>query len=103
MPKPLVVSIPHSLGQQEALRRVKEGIAYLKTKQAHRVAVLQDNWTDNQVEFIVKAVGQSAAGTIDVAEDQVTCSVQLPGVLGMLADKARWLIEKEGTLLLEKK
>ncbi|UDL95189.1 MULTISPECIES: polyhydroxyalkanoic acid system family protein [Lichenihabitans] len=103
MSKPLVVSIPHHLGKQEALRRLKDGIGYLKTNQSNRISVLEDKWLDDRLEFLVGAMGQTASGSLDVADDQVICTVQLPWVLALLADKAKGLIQKEGTLLLEKK
>ena len=103
MSKPVIVSIPHHLGKQEAVRRIKDGIVHLRTTQANKVSVIEENWEGDQLAFRIGAVGHSVSGTIDVAEDQVTCTVQLPWVLAMLADKARGLIQKEGVLLLEKK
>lgn len=103
MSKPLVVSIPHHLGQQEALRRLKDGIGQLKTTYASKVSVLEDSWTDNVLTYRVSALAQTASGTIDVGAEQVTVTVQLPWLLAVIADKARGLIQKEGTLLLEKK
>ena len=104
MSKPVVVSIPHHLGKQEAVRRIRDGIVHLRTTQANKVSVLEENWDGDNLAFKIGAVGQAVSGTIAVAEDQVTCTVQLPWVLAMLAEKARGLIQKEGNqLLLEKK
>ena len=103
MSKPLVVSLPHHLGKQEALRRLKDGIVHLKTSQAGKMSVIEEQWQDDRLTFRVAALGQTASGTIDVLDDQVTCSVQLPWVLALLAEKARGLIQKEGHLLLDKK
>ena len=103
MTKPLVVSIPHHLGKQEALRRLQDGIGHIKTQYAGKISVLEDTWTGDRLDFKVGTLGQNAAGSIDVSDDQVTCSVQLPWVLALIAEKAKVLIQKEGTLLLEKK
>ncbi len=103
MAKPLVVSIPHHLGQAEALRRLKDGIEHLKTTYAGKVDVLEDRWEDNVLTYRVAALAQSASGTLDVEADQVTVTVQLPWLLAVIAEKAKTLIQKEGTLLLEKK
>ncbi len=103
MSKPLVVSLPHHLGKQEALRRLKDGIAHLKSSQAGKMSVIEEQWQDDRLTFQVAALGQAASGTIDVLDDQVTCSVQLPWMLALLAEKARGLIQKEGHLLLDKK
>ncbi len=103
MSKPLVVSIPHHLGKQEAMRRLKDGIGHLKTTYASKVSVLDDTWTDNVLTYKVSALGQTAAGSLDVGEDHVTVTVLLPWLLALVAEKAKGLIQKEGTLLLDKK
>ena len=51
----------------------------------------------------MSALGQSATGSVDVAEDYVKLEVYLPWLLAMLAETLQPLIRKEGVLLLEKK
>lgn len=103
MTKPLVVSIPHQLGQEEARRRLQTGIAQLREKYGNKVAVLEDKWSDNHLDFRVSALGQGVTGTIDVEPERVTLAVQLPWVLAMLAEKAKSMIQKQGHLLLDHK
>lgn len=103
MTKPLVVSIPHQLGKAEAKRRLVTGIAQLKETYGNKVAVLQDEWTGDRLDFRVTALGQGVSGMIDVGEEAVTLAVELPWVLAVLADKAKALIQKKGQLLLEHK
>jgi hypothetical protein len=52
---------------------------------------------------MLSALGQSASGSIDVAEDYVRLEVFLPWLLARLVGAIRPLIKKEGTLLIEKK
>jgi hypothetical protein len=47
-------------------------------------------------------MGQGLSGWIEVLADRVVMEVNLPGILGMLADKLRPSLEKQGRLLLEK-
>ena len=71
MSAPLVVSIPHSLGREEAMRRLKDGLS----RTASSVPVLkvdEERWEDNRMIFRVRALGQAAAGHVDVADDHVT-------------------------------
>jgi len=103
MSKPLVVSIPHRLGQQEATNRLKAGLGNARSNFGHLLAVEEETWTGNRVQFRVRSLGQSAAGTIDIFEDNVRLEVTLPWLLGMIAEKIAPAIRKEGTLLLEKK
>ena len=79
MPGPLIVSIPHSLGREEAMRRLKAGLS----RAASHVPILhvdEERWEDNRMIFRVRALGQAANGHVDVAEDHVKVEVTLPVV-----------------------
>ena len=41
MPKPLVVSIPHHLGKEEALRRLQSGLGSVRTSYGHLVRLFR--------------------------------------------------------------
>jgi putative polyhydroxyalkanoic acid system protein len=101
--KPLVVSIPHHLGKDEALRRIRTGLGQVRTSFVHLLAVEEEAWTGDHLQFRVRSLGQEAAGTIDVAEDHVRLEVVLPWLLGLLADRLTPMIRREGILMLEKK
>ena len=70
MSEPLVVSIPHHLGKEEALRRLKTGLAEVGTSFGHLFSVTEQIWTGDHLRSQVSALGQSASGSIDVADDQ---------------------------------
>jgi len=102
MSQPLVVSIPHRLGQAEALRRLQGGL----TRSAASFPVLrveEEQWTGNRMAFRVRALGQSASGFVDVGEDHIRLEVTLPWLLQKFAQAAQAVIRKRGDLLLEKK
>ena len=102
MSAPLVVSIPHSLGREEAVRRLKAGL----TRAASSVPVLQvdeERWEDNRMIFRVRALGQAAAGHVDVADDHVRVEVVLPWLLQRFAEAAQIAIRNRGNLLLTKR
>ncbi len=103
MPQPLIVSIPHRLGKEEAVRRLKSGLGSARTNYGHIFNVQEEAWTDNHLQFRVSAVGQTVSGTLDVLEEQVNLVVHLPWLLAKLASAIQPLLRKEGTLLLEKK
>ena len=103
MSEPLVVSIPHRLGKDEALRRLKTGLAQVGTSFGHLFSVREQTWTGDHLRFQVSALGQSASGSIDVAEEYVRLEVFLPWLLARIVGTILPLIRKEGTLLLEKK
>ena len=103
MSKPLTVSIPHRLGKEEALRRLKSGLANAHANFGQFYSVQEETWTGDHLQFRVSALGQAASGSIDVAEDHVRLEVVLPWLLAKIAEKVQPLIRKEGTLMLEKK
>jgi hypothetical protein len=103
MSKPLVVSIPHHLGKEEALRRLKSGLGNVRTNYSHLMSINEETWNGDRLQFQVSALGQGANGIIDVREDQVQLEVTLPWLLQKLAQRIAPAIRKEGTLMLEKK
>jgi hypothetical protein len=100
---PLIVSVPHRLGKEEALRRLKNGLGQAGATFGHLFSVERETWIDNHLQFRISALGQAASGSIDVADDHVRLEVFLPWLLAKLAETLQPLIRKEGTLLLEKK
>lgn len=102
MSAPLVVSIPHRLGREEAARRLKAGL----TRAAASVPVMhveEERWEGDRMNFRIRALGQVAAGQVDVGEDQVRIQVVLPWLLQRFAEVAQATIRKRGQLLLTKK
>lgn len=101
MSAPLVISIPHQLGRAEAVRRLKTGLA----RAASSVPILsveQERWQDDRMDFRVRALGQVAAGIVDVADDHVRVEVTLPWLLQKFAQAAQAAIQQRGRLLLDK-
>ncbi|MGE0210403.1 MAG: polyhydroxyalkanoic acid system family protein [Parvibaculaceae bacterium] len=103
MSKPLTVTVPHKLGKDEAVRRLKTGLGTIRDKFGHLIRIDNEAWAGDRLTFQISALGQSASGTVDVFEQEAVIEVQLPWLLHRIAERATGLIRKEGTLLLEKK
>jgi hypothetical protein len=103
MTKPLVVTIPHRLGQDEAVRRLKSGVRSVQEKFGQFFTLQEETWTGNRLQFRITALAQTASGTIDVRDDHVRLELVLPWLLAKVAATIQPLIHKEGTLMLEKK
>jgi putative polyhydroxyalkanoic acid system protein len=101
MPVPVVVTIPHLLGKEEATRRLEAGFRGVRKGVGASFAVLKDEWKGNHLDFSASLLGQTTKGTVDVADDHVRLEVELPWVLAMLANKAKALVEQQGKLMLE--
>ena len=101
MSAPLVVSIPHRLGRDEAARRLKIGLG----RAAASIPVIQveeERWSGDSMNFRIRALGQIATGQVDVADDHVKVQVMLPWLLQRFAEMAQATIRKRGQLLLTK-
>jgi hypothetical protein len=103
MAQPLVVSVPHRLGREEAVRRLKSGIERTRTEFGTHFAVLEETWTGDHLDLRIAMLGHTTSGTIAVADDHVQIAIELPWLLAMIADKAKALITRHGRLMLEKK
>jgi hypothetical protein len=102
MSAPLIVSIPHRLGREEAMRRLKTGL----TRAASSIPVLkvdEERWEENRMIFRVRALGQAASGHLEVADDHVQLEVTLPWLLQRFAEVAQVAIRNRGNLLLTKR
>ena len=49
MSKPLVVSIPHRLGKDEALRRIRTGLGAVRQNYAQLITVDEEVWTGDYI------------------------------------------------------
>ena len=103
MPPPLIVSVPHRLGTLEATRRLKSGLETVRTKLGQVFTIEEETWTDNRLRFRVRALGQAANGTIDIAEDHARLEIALPWLLAQITDRIQRAIQSQGTLMLDKK
>jgi putative polyhydroxyalkanoate system protein len=102
MGKPVTVSIPHSLGKDEALRRIKTGLEKAKGSFAG-LSLSEQNWNGDTLSFRAGAMGQSVRGEIEALDDHVRIEVELPLILAAMAETAKGLMQSQGKLLLEKK
>lgn len=102
MSEPLVVTIPHKLGKEEALRRVQPALSKV-SKHFPMLQVEEEIWSGDRMSFRVRALGQVASGTITVAEENVRLEVTLPWLLHKFAELVQKTVSTRGRVLLEKK
>ena len=103
MSRPLAVTIPHRLGKQEAISRLRAGLSSARSHFGGVFAVEEEVWDGDTVEFRVRALGQTANGKIETFDDHVRLEVSLPWLLAAFAETIAPVIRKQGHLLLEKK
>lgn len=103
MPQPFIVSIPHKLGKDEAVRRMKAGLSSVKSQYGQLLQVNEEIWSGDRLAFRITALKQQASGTIEVAEDHVRLEVMLPWLLAGIAHGAQAMIRERANRMLEKK
>lgn len=97
------VVVGHRLGKLEAVRRLKEGLARTGGQLGPLIAIEEDTWEGDTLRFRMRALGQTAAASIEVLEDALRIEVSLPWLLAKAAKRLLPILGKEATLLLEKK
>ena len=103
MTAPLVVEIPHKLGKDEAIRRLKRGFGSASAQLGNIFKMHEEIWSGDRLSFRLEAMRQTASGTVDVREDSIRIEVVLPWLLAQMASGIQTAVRKAGTLLLEKK
>ena len=102
MAQPIEVDLPHSLGKDEARRRIANNIHKL-TEHIPGGAIVESGWAGDQLNLRISALGDSVQSTIDVEETKVHVKMLLPGLLGVFAGPIQAALQKKGKLLLEDK
>jgi putative polyhydroxyalkanoate system protein len=100
MSQPIEVDLPHSLGKEEARRRIANNVHKLQ-EHIPGGAQVQSGWTGDQMNLDVQAMGQAVTATIDVQDSKVRLRVLLPGMLGMFSGVIQAALQKKGSVLLE--
>ena len=99
----VTVIIGHRLGKVEAIRRIKEGFARTSGHLGPMIDIEQEAWDGDTVRFRMRALGQTAAGSIEVLEDAMRIEVTLPWLLAKAAKRLVPILRKEASLLLEQR
>lgn len=102
MREPLVITISHRLGREEAKRRIDDGLGHIRDQLTAFVSSLDYAWTGYQLDFSVTAMRQSIDGRIEIEDDLVRVEIRLPLLLRVLANRITGRVRSEAALLLDK-
>lgn len=99
MATPVTVDIPHTLGKAAVRARLDGGIDKISAS-IPGGSVTDHRWEGDTLHFTAKAMGQTIASAVTVYETNVHAVVDLPGILGLFANKIQEYIGKEAPKLL---
>lgn len=102
MSRPLIVSIPHRLGRQEARRRLDSGISRLRPELGVFLGGLDYHWEADTLKFSASAMWQQITGRIEVLDDAVRVEIDLPWMMQLLRDTVARRVRGRGVALLDK-
>lgn len=103
MAKPVVVTIEHRSTKQAVKARLEESLGQIRGQLAPFVNVVDEQWSGDQLQFRLAGLGQTITGNIAIDDRLVRIEVLLPALLGAFGRMIAQRIERQGTLLLEKK
>ena len=96
------VPIPHSLGREEARRRLRDNSHKMADAIPGGMAQVRTDWpSEDRMTLDIIAMGQVLAGHIDVSDSQVVLHVDLPPALGFLEPIVEGAIRQQGQKMLE--
>lgn len=99
MPK-MSVTVPHSLGQAEALARVQTMIGGLKRQYGDQLSELQEQWTGPDGQFSLKAMGFHVSGRVHVSDRDLTLDGDLPLMAAPFKGQIEQMVRQEAERLL---
>jgi len=100
MADPISVDIPHKLGLAGARARIEKGVGKLASF-IPGASVTEHRWDGDILLFTVEAMGQRVASRVEVLENRIRASFDLPPMLHLFAGKIREKLAKDGPKLLE--
>ena len=99
MPK-IDMSVPHSLAQDEAKKRISHLIEDSKTRFAGKVSNVSESWNGYSDSFNFEAMGFSVSGKLEVQPAQVHIVIDLPWAAAMLKGRIETEIRDQARKLL---
>jgi len=94
------LSVPHTLGQAEAVERLKKFLTKIKENYSDQISDLSGEWTDNELNFGFKTYGFRLEGTLTALPAEVLVDLQIPFAAIMFKGKIEQSIRSELSRLL---
>lgn len=95
-------AIPHSIGQEEARRRIRSRSGEIAGFIPGGMADVTTSWaSDDRMDLTVNAMGQHLRGHVEIEETQVVFVVDLPPELSFIEPIMQGALESKGRKLLK--
>ncbi len=95
------VPIPHTLGRDEARRRMKANSHQMGDGIPGGASLLETSWpSEDRMNLAVGAMGQHISGHIDIEDNRVVLNIDLPPALGFIEPIIAGAIKQGGQKML---
>ena len=104
MGQTIVVNVPHNLGKGEAKRRIQDGFGAMQQLEAGGlpgVLSFEKRWDGDQFHLKAGGLGQKISAVLEILDDSVKISIDVPNLLAALADFIKSAVTKETAKALE--
>ena len=95
------IAIPHSLGREEARRRMRSNSASIGKAVPGGLAEVSASWpNDDRMMLTISAMGQTMEGNVDIEEDRLLFTLDLPFMLSFAEPMVASMVRDQGHHLL---
>lgn len=100
MANPISIAVPHKMTRDAVRARMKDKVGSLASYIPGNAAV-NSSWPgEDRMVLDIAAMGQTVQAILDIEDDAVRVTAQLPGMLGMFAGVIEGVIRDKGEKLL---
>ena len=99
--KSLEVRVPHSIGRDEARRRLDAAIVRARDEYADKVGGIEATWEgEDRLRLELSVMGMDIDSEVDVGDSELVVRLEVPGMAGLFAGRIKEGIqERLGGLL----
>jgi hypothetical protein len=94
------MSIPHSLGKDEAMNRIRQLLGNVQQRFAGQVKDIQQNWTDNEGTFSFSVMNMPVSGKLTVNSNDVALDGKIPLAASLFQGQIKSVIMQEAKKVL---
>ena len=94
------MSIPHSIGKDEALNRIKKLLGNVQTRFSGQLKDVKQEWNDNEGSFSFSVMNMPVSGKLTVNNGEVSLDGKLPLAASFFQGKIKEVIMEEAKKVL---
>lgn len=95
------VAIPHTLPREEVRRRLRDNSDRMGDAIPGGMADISTSWpSEDRMAMAISAMGQGIEGYVDIQDNQVVFTIDLPLALSFVAPMVEGAIRQQGQALL---